>query len=123
MLNVVAMVVMVPVAVAQRRAGKALGNPVLVAQSTETWTSNLLSMAVLAGLGLNAALGWWWADPGGPALEVAGSPPDPAAGARVRKPANISPNTIPGRDERPALLLDAPPGAQAGYGGSAAERT
>ncbi|MCV7025634.1 hypothetical protein H7I77_20155 [Mycolicibacterium novocastrense] len=25
--------------------------------------SNALSITVLAGLGLNAAIGWWWADP------------------------------------------------------------
>lgn len=62
-LNVVALLVMTPIAVAQRRTGRALDNPVLVAQSTETWTSNALSITVLAGLGLNAALGWWWADP------------------------------------------------------------
>lgn len=62
-LNGVALVVMVPVAVIQRRTGQALENPVLVAQSTETWMSNALSISVLGGLGLNAALGWWWADP------------------------------------------------------------
>ncbi|MEU0465426.1 cation transporter [Amycolatopsis sp. NPDC006131] len=62
-LNVVALVVMTPIALAQRRTGRALNNPVLVAQSTETWMSNALSVTVLAGLGLNAALGWWWADP------------------------------------------------------------
>ncbi|CRK55328.1 putative integral membrane protein [Alloactinosynnema sp. L-07] len=62
-LNVVALIVMIPVGLAQRRTGRALRNPVLVAQSTETWMSNALSVSVLAGLGLNAALGWWWADP------------------------------------------------------------
>ena len=62
-LNVVALIVMTPVAVAQRRTGRALDNPVLVAQSTETWMSNALSVTVLVGLGLNAVLGWWWADP------------------------------------------------------------
>lgn len=63
MLNIVALVVMIPIALAQRRTGRALRNPVLVAQSTETWMSNALSVTVLAGLGLNAALGWWWAYP------------------------------------------------------------
>ncbi|GAA4718603.1 Cation efflux family protein [Promicromonospora umidemergens] len=70
-LNVVALLVMVPVAVAQRRIGRELNNPVLTAQSTETWMSNALSVTVLAGLGLNATLGWWWADPV-VALAVAG---------------------------------------------------
>ena len=62
-LNLVALAVMVPVALAQGRTGRGLGNPVLVAQSKETWLSNYLSITVLAGLAFNAALGWWWADP------------------------------------------------------------
>jgi divalent metal cation (Fe/Co/Zn/Cd) transporter len=62
-LNVVALLVMTPIAVAQRGTGRTLDNPVLLAQSTETWMSNALSITVLAGLGLNATLGWWWADP------------------------------------------------------------
>lgn len=62
-LNMVALAVMVPVALAQRRTGRALGNPVLVAQSKETWLSNYLSITVLAGLALNSTVGWWWADP------------------------------------------------------------
>lgn len=62
---------MVPIALAQRRTGGALGNPVLLAQAKETWMSNSLSITVLAGLGLNAALGWWWSDPAA-ALAVAG---------------------------------------------------
>lgn len=62
-LNVVALAVMVPLAVAQRRTGRELGNDVLVAQSAETWVSNYLSISLLVGLGLNAAFGLWWADP------------------------------------------------------------
>lgn len=62
-LNVVALAVMVPVALAQGRTGRGLGNPVLVAQSKETWLSNYLSITVLAGLALNSTVGWWWADP------------------------------------------------------------
>ena len=62
-LNVVAIAVMVPTAIAQRRTGRDLGNDVLIAQSTETWMSNYLSLGLLVGLGLNAAVGWWWADP------------------------------------------------------------
>ena len=62
-LNVVALVVMVPIALAQRRTGRALYNEVLVAQSAETWLSNYLSISLLLGLGLNAAFGLWWADP------------------------------------------------------------
>jgi len=62
-LNAVALAVMVPVAIAQRRTGRELENEALVAQSTETWLSNYLSISLLLGLGANALLGWWWADP------------------------------------------------------------
>lgn len=62
-LNVVALSVMVPIAVAQQRTGRALRNEVLVAQSKETWLSNYLSVSLLVGLGLNLAFGLWWADP------------------------------------------------------------
>lgn len=62
-LNVVALAVMVPIAIAQKRTGKALSNGVLVAQSQETWLSNYLSISLLIGLGLNAAFRLWWADP------------------------------------------------------------
>jgi len=62
-LNVVALAVMLPVAYAQARTGRELGNGVLVAQAKETWLSNALSVNVLVGLGLNAVLGWAWADP------------------------------------------------------------
>lgn len=62
-LNVVALTVMVPVAFAQGRTGLGLRNPVLEAQSKETWLSNYLSITVLAGLVLNSTVGWWWADP------------------------------------------------------------
>jgi divalent metal cation (Fe/Co/Zn/Cd) transporter len=62
-LNIVALAVMVPVAIAQRHTGTALNNEVLVAQSKETWISNYLSISLLIGLGANALLGWWWADP------------------------------------------------------------
>lgn len=62
-LNVSALAVMVPVAIAQGRTGHDLDNDVLVAQAMETWLSNYLSIALLIGLGLNAAVGWWWADP------------------------------------------------------------
>jgi divalent metal cation (Fe/Co/Zn/Cd) transporter len=62
-LNVVAVAVMVPVVVAQRSAGKALSNQVLIAQSQETWLSNYLSISLLVGLGAYALFGRWWADP------------------------------------------------------------
>lgn len=70
-LNLVALLVMVPVAIAQHRAGRAMGNDVVVAQAAETWLSNALSVSLLVGLGLNAGFGIAWADPVA-ALVVAG---------------------------------------------------
>jgi divalent metal cation (Fe/Co/Zn/Cd) transporter len=43
--------------------GRALGNPVLRTEGRVTMIDGILAVAVLAGLTLNAALGWWWADP------------------------------------------------------------
>lgn len=70
-LNIVALLVMVPIAVVQRRTGAAMSSEVVVAQSSETWLSNFLSLSLLVGLGLNAVAGLWWADPTA-ALVVAG---------------------------------------------------
>ena len=43
--------------------GKALDNLVLRSEGRVTLIDGLLAVAVLAGLALNAGLGWWWADP------------------------------------------------------------
>lgn len=43
--------------------GRALGNPVLRTEGKVTMIDGILAVAVLIGLVLNAALGWWWADP------------------------------------------------------------
>jgi divalent metal cation (Fe/Co/Zn/Cd) transporter len=56
-------VVMLSLAAGKWRVGTALGNPVLLAEGKVTRIDALLAVAVLAGLLLNAALGWWWADP------------------------------------------------------------
>jgi divalent metal cation (Fe/Co/Zn/Cd) transporter len=50
-------------AAAKRRTGRALGNRTLIADSAETAFCALTSAAALLGVGLNAWLGWWWADP------------------------------------------------------------
>jgi hypothetical protein len=41
----------------------ALANPVLLTEARVTVIDGLLAVAVLLGLVLNAAVGWWWADP------------------------------------------------------------
>ncbi len=43
--------------------GRALGNPVLQTEGKVTRADAYLAAAVLVGLSLNAAFGWWWADP------------------------------------------------------------
>ena len=45
------------------RTGRALGNPVLLTEGRVTLIDGILATSVLVGLVLNAALGWWWADP------------------------------------------------------------
>ncbi len=50
-------------AAGKARTGAALGNPVLTAEGRITMIDGILATAVLVGLVLNAALGWWWADP------------------------------------------------------------
>lgn len=56
-------VVMFLLAVGKARTGRALGNPVLRTEGRVTMIDGILATAVLLGLTLNAALGWWWADP------------------------------------------------------------
>jgi len=55
--------VMFALAFGKARTGAALGNPVLSTEGRVTLIDGILATAVLAGLALNAALGWWWADP------------------------------------------------------------
>ena len=45
------------------RTGRALDNPVLVVEGKVTFIDGVLATAVRAGISLNAAVGWWWADP------------------------------------------------------------
>lgn len=63
--------VMVWLAGAKRRVAEGLGSRALAADAEQTRACWYLSVVVLAGIGLNALLGWWWADPVA-ALGVAG---------------------------------------------------
>lgn len=47
----------------KRRVARKLGSRALEADAMETLICAYLSAALLLGLGLNAWLGWWWADP------------------------------------------------------------
>jgi cation diffusion facilitator family transporter len=64
-LSVVSILVMPTLAYFKGRTGREMGSRALVADSVETWVCAYLSAALLAAVGLNAAFGWWWADPVG----------------------------------------------------------
>ena len=66
-----ALVVMPLLALAKHRTGQQLGNHALIADAAESAFCAFTSAAALLGIGLNAWLGWWWADPAA-ALVIAG---------------------------------------------------
>lgn len=55
--------VMFSLAWGKAQTGRALHNIVLQTEGRVTLIDAILATAVLVGLALNAALGWWWADP------------------------------------------------------------
>jgi divalent metal cation (Fe/Co/Zn/Cd) transporter len=55
--------VMPVLAQAKRRIAQALHSRALEADATQTSICAYLSVIALAGVALNAVLGWWWADP------------------------------------------------------------
>jgi divalent metal cation (Fe/Co/Zn/Cd) transporter len=62
-LTAVSLATMGFLASAKHRVGHRLECLPLIADSRETRLCALLSAVALAGLGLNVAFGWWWADP------------------------------------------------------------
>ena len=62
-LAIAALIVMPMLARAKRKVASAIGSPALQADSRQTDICAYLSVILLLGLLLNAALGWWWADP------------------------------------------------------------
>ncbi|AZS45233.1 hypothetical protein BWL13_02832 [Microbacterium oleivorans] len=62
LLTAVSVLVMPFLSLAERRAGRELGSATAVADSRQTLICTYLSAAVLVGLVVNAAFGWWWAD-------------------------------------------------------------
>ena len=62
-LTVLSLIVMPLLARAKLRVAASLGSRALRADAHETIVCAWLSATTLLGLGLNAALGWWWADP------------------------------------------------------------
>ena len=56
-------VVMPLLASAKRKVALSLDSKALAADAAQTSLCAYLSLIALAGVGLNALLGWWWADP------------------------------------------------------------
>jgi cation diffusion facilitator family transporter len=64
-LSVLSLAIMPTLAYMKQRTGHEMGSRALVADAAETWVCSYLSLALLAGVGLYALFGWWWADPVG----------------------------------------------------------
>ncbi len=62
-LAAVSLVVMPVLGHRKRRVARQLGSRALAADAMEMYLCSYLSFTLLLGLGLNAWLGWWWADP------------------------------------------------------------
>jgi divalent metal cation (Fe/Co/Zn/Cd) transporter len=62
-LAALSMIVMPVLVRYKRRVAARLGSGALEAEARQTRVCAYLSAILLAGLGLNAWLGWWWADP------------------------------------------------------------
>jgi divalent metal cation (Fe/Co/Zn/Cd) transporter len=62
-LAVVTLATMPPLARAKARVADALGSAATKAEGRQNMLCAYLSAGLLVGLGANALLGWWWADP------------------------------------------------------------
>lgn len=62
-ITTLSVVIMPLLARAKRKIAVSLGSRALRADATQTDLCAYLSAITLAGLALNAAVGWWWADP------------------------------------------------------------
>ncbi len=62
-LAAISLAVMPFLALAKQRVAARLGSRSLASDAKETWVCTYLSLVLLAGLLLNAAFGWSWADP------------------------------------------------------------
>lgn len=63
MILLLSLIVMPVLARAKGRVARALESRALEADAAQTSICAYLSIIALAGVGLNSALGWWWADP------------------------------------------------------------
>lgn len=63
-LSIFTLATMPPLAIAKALVADALGSSATKSESRQTMLCAYLSARLLVGLGLNAQLDWWWADPG-----------------------------------------------------------
>lgn len=70
-LTLLSSIIMPALGLAKRKVARQLGSRALEADAMESMICSYLSVIVLAGLALNAALGWWWADPAAGLVMVA----------------------------------------------------
>ncbi len=63
LLAIISLIVMPILAWQKRKVAIQIRSRALAADALETLACSYLSLALLVGLGLNAWLGWWWADP------------------------------------------------------------
>jgi divalent metal cation (Fe/Co/Zn/Cd) transporter len=61
-LSVLSLAIMPALAWWKQRTGRQMHSRALVADAAETWVCSYLSLVLLAGVGLYALFGWWWAD-------------------------------------------------------------
>ncbi|MEW6251162.1 MAG: cation transporter [Planctomycetota bacterium] len=61
-LAIASLIVMPLLAYAKQRTARRIGSAALAAEAVETWVCAYLSLALLVGVGLHYAFGWWWAD-------------------------------------------------------------
>jgi Cation efflux family len=66
-----ALAIMPLLALAKRRTGQQLGNQALITDAAESAFCAFTTAAALIGIGLNAWLRWWWADPAAVRRKVA----------------------------------------------------
>lgn len=62
-LALLSLFIMPALALAKQRTARQMHSAALAADAAETWVCAWLSLALLAGVGLYMAFGWWWADP------------------------------------------------------------
>jgi divalent metal cation (Fe/Co/Zn/Cd) transporter len=61
-LSILSLIIMPVLAYTKQKTGRELGSRALQADAVETWVCSYLSLALLIGVGLYQAFGWWWAD-------------------------------------------------------------